>query len=479
MPTETQKSASLSLPTLTALVVGSMIGGGIFSVPQGIASRAGAIAGLIAWGICAIGMLALALIFQSLSVRKPQLNAGVFAYARAGFGEYIGFLSALGYWAAGCLGNVSFLVLYKSTMGAVVPAYGAGNTPVAILTSSLLLWGIHYLLLRGVKQAAVLNVVTTVAKVSGILVFVGITAWAFDFDIFRQNLRADPGMQLGDIPAQVARAMYVAVFIFLGIESANTYSRYARERRHVGIATITGFLLVLALVVAVSMFSFGVLPQAQLAELRNPSTALVLKAVVGGWGAYFISIALIVSLLGAFLSWTLVAAEVLFVASNEGSMPKFLGRQNRNDAPAAALWLTNGLVQVFLIVTLFAKSAYLLLLDMTSSMAIIPYLFVAAYGFRLAQTRETYGDDARARVQDLVVAGVAMLFSLYLLYVGGMKYLLLSTVIYGPGIVLFIVARRERNEQVFGRGERALCLALIIAAVVTVYGLVTGSLNLS
>src|SRR5207344_1771545 len=144
------------------------------SVPQGIASRAGAIAALIAWGICAIGMLALALIFQSLSVRKPELNAGVFAYARAGFGEYIGFLSALGYWAAGCLGNVSFLVLYKSTMGAIVPAYGAGNTPAAILTSSLLLWGIHYLLLRGVKQAAILNVVTTVAKVSGILVFVAI-----------------------------------------------------------------------------------------------------------------------------------------------------------------------------------------------------------------------------------------------------------------------------------------------------------------
>jgi len=363
-------------------------------------------------------------------------------------------------------------------MGAIVPAYGAGNTPAAIVTSSLLLWGIHYLLLRGVKQAAVLNVVTTVAKVSGILVFVGITAWAFDFDIFRQNLRADPGMQLGDIPAQVARAMYVAVFIFLGIESANTYSRYARERRHVGIATITGFLLVLALVVAVSMFSFGVLPQAQLAELRNPSTALVLKAVVGGWGAYFISIALIVSLLGAFLSWTLCAAEVLFVASNEGSMPKFLGRQNRNDAPAAALWLTNGLVQVFLIVTLFAKSAYLLLRDMTSSMAIIPYLFVAAYGFRLARTRETYGDDERARVQDLVVSGVAMLFSLYLVYVGGVRYLLLSTVIYGPGIALFIIARRERNEHVFESGERALCVALIIAAIVAVYGLATGAINI-
>src|SRR5262249_17489458 len=145
---------------------------------------------------------------------------------------------------------------------------------------------------------------------AGIAVFLVITAWAFDVEVFRRNLWGDPGLIPGSIRAQASSAMYVAVFVLLGVESASTYSRYARERSHVGIATITGFLLVLTLVVAVTMFSFGVLPQARLAELRNPSTALVLKAVVGTWGAYFISIALIVSLLGAFLSWTLVAAEV-------------------------------------------------------------------------------------------------------------------------------------------------------------------------
>jgi arginine:ornithine antiporter/lysine permease len=364
-------------------------------------------------------------------------------------------------------------------MGALVPAYGAGNTPAAVLTSSALLWLVHYLLLRGIRQAAFVNTITTIAKVAGIVVFVVITGWAFDYDVFRSNLWGDPALSTGDLGTQVKAAMYVAVFVFLGIESASTYSRYARERRHVGIATIGGFLLVLALVVAITAFSFGVLPQAELAELRNPSTAYVLSAVVGPWGAYFISIALIVSLLGAFLSWTLIAAEVLYVASQTGSMPKFLGYQNKNKAPSAALWLTNGLVQVFLIFTLFAESAYLLLLNMTSSMAIIPYLLVAGYAFRLARRGETYEQEGqRTRTRELVIASFALVFSLYLLYVGGMRYLLLSAVIYAPGMALYVIAKRERHEQVFRRGERGACLLLIVAAVVAVYGLATGSFSL-
>ena len=479
MQAEPGQSTTLSLPALIALVLGSMIGGGIFSIPQSIAVNTGALAALIAWLVCASGMFTLALIFQSLSVRKPDLHAGVFAYAKAGYGEYIGFLSALGYWAAACLGNVSFLVLHKSTMGALIPAYGAGNTPVAIVMSSALLWLIHYLLLRGVRQAAFVNTITTIAKVSGIVVFVVITGLAFDYEVFRSNLWGDPAISGRGLAPQVTAAMYVAVFVFLGIESASTYSRYARARRHVGIATISGFLIVLVLVVAITAFSFGVLPQAELAQLRNPSTAYVLSAVVGPWGAYFISIALIISLLGAFLSWTLIAAEVLYVASKTGSMPRFLSRENRNKAPAAALWLTNGLVQAFLVFTLFAKSAYLLLLNMTSSMAIIPYLLVAGYAFKLARTGETYAhDDRRARTRELLVAVLAVLFSLYLLYVGGMRYLLLSSLIYAPGIALYVIAKRERRERVFGPGEGAACLLVVVAAVVAVVGLITGAFSL-
>jgi arginine:ornithine antiporter/lysine permease len=143
------------------------------------------------------------------------------------------------------------------------------------------------------------------------------------------------------------------------------------------------------------------------------------------------------------------------------------------------LWLSNGLVQVLLIFTLFAKSAYLLLLNMTSSMAIIPYLLVAGYAFRLARSGDSYGQDTRRkRTRELLIAAVAVVFSLYLLYVGGMRYLLLSAIIYAPGMALYVIAKRERHEQVFRRGERGACLMLVVAAVVAIYGLATGSFSL-
>src|SRR5215472_3198697 len=109
----------MSLTQLTAMVVGSMVGAGIFSLPRTFASATGPFGAVIAWLIAGTGMYMLARVFQSLATRKPDLDAGVFAYAKAGFGNYPGFLSALGYWAGSCIGNVSYFVLIMSTFGLI------------------------------------------------------------------------------------------------------------------------------------------------------------------------------------------------------------------------------------------------------------------------------------------------------------------------------------------------------------------------
>src|SRR5262245_60742342 len=154
-------SQKFNLWTLTAMVVGSMVGAGIFSLPQTFGRVTGVLGSLIAWTISGVGMLMLSLVFQLLANRKPNLNAGVYAYAKEGFGNYWGFLSALGYWAGSCIGNVSYFILIKSTLGLFFPIFGEGNTIPAILISSAILWTIHFLILRGVKQAAVLNTIVT------------------------------------------------------------------------------------------------------------------------------------------------------------------------------------------------------------------------------------------------------------------------------------------------------------------------------
>src|SRR5215470_19998007 len=144
----TSTDKKISLPLLTAMVVGGMIGAGIFSLPRTFAIATGPFGALIAWLIAGTGMYMLARVFQFLGERKPEMNAGVHAYAKAGFGDYPGFLSAFGYWIGSCIGNVSYWVLIKATLGRFFPIFGDGNTVIAIAIASLGIWLFHFLILR-------------------------------------------------------------------------------------------------------------------------------------------------------------------------------------------------------------------------------------------------------------------------------------------------------------------------------------------
>src|SRR6185312_12242897 len=312
-PAAAPSTQKLSLFALTMMVVGGMVGAGIFSLPRTFAGATGPVGAVIAWLIAGTGMYMLARVFQSLAARKPDLDAGVFAYAKAGFGDYPGFLSAFGYWIGSCIGNVSYWVLIKSTLGAFFPVFGEGNTVVAIAVASIGIWLFHFMILRGTQQAAVINSIVTVAKIVPILVFILILFFAFKLDLFRFNLYG--GDLTGNVFEQVRATMLVTVFVFLGIEGASVYSRFARERADVGRATIFGFIIVTSLMVLVTLLPYAVLQRAEIAGMRQPSMAQVLEAVVGQWGAVFVSLGLLVSVLGAYLAWSLICAEVLFVAA--------------------------------------------------------------------------------------------------------------------------------------------------------------------
>ncbi|MCD2183804.1 basic amino acid/polyamine antiporter [Rhizobium sp. GN54] len=463
-----------SLWTLTAMVVGSMVGAGIFSLPQAFGRATGPFGALIAWTIAGIGMLMLALVFQTLSRRKPDLDAGIYAYAKAGFGNYPGFLSALGYWSAAVLGNVSYFILIKSTLGLFFPVFGDGNTVPAIVISSALLWFMHTLILRGIREAAALNTIVTFAKLIPILLFVVFVALGFRSDVFSTSFWGGEEVSLATVAGQVRATMLVTVFVFVGIEGASVYSRYARRRSDVGLATLMGFLGVLCLMVLVTLLSYGVLLRPDLAALRNPSMAGVLEAVVGPWGAVFVAVGLLISVAGAYISWVLLAAEILYSASKYETMPRFLSHENSRGVPSNALWLTNIIVQIFLILTLFTEYAFRLALELTSSMILIPYFLVAAYGAKLAFSGDTYGRDPAARRADLARAAIATIYTAGLVYAAGAQHLLLTTVIYGPGTILYLIARREQGKRAFTLPELALFILAVLGACAGIYMIVTG-----
>ena len=160
-------------------------------------------------------------------------------------------------------------------------------------------------------------------------------------------------------------------------------------------------------------------------------------------------------------------------------MPAVFARENANKVPSAALWATNIVVQLIVITTYWSRDAFALMLNLTSAMTLIPFLLVASYGLQLTRRRETYDVRPRERNRDLTIAAVATLYTILLLYAGGLKFILLSAVLYAPGTALYFWARREQCKPVFTNvWDWVIFILALIGAVVGIYWLATGYITI-
>lgn len=455
----------LGLSALTALVLSSMLGAGVFSLPQNMAAVASPSALLIGWAITGVGILFLAFAMLLLTRIRPDLDGGIFTYAREGFGELIGFCSAWGYWLCAVIANVSYLVIVFSALSFFTDTpelrlFGDGITWQSIVGASVLLWVVHFLVLRGVQTAAGINLVATLAKLLPLGAFVALAALAFQLDTFRLDFS---GVALG-VPVweQVKNTMLITLWVFIGVEGAVVVSARARHKRDVGRATLLAVLSALAVYLLVTLLSLGVVPRSELAEMRNPSMAGLMVRLMGSWGEIVIAAGLIVSVCGAYLSWTIMAAEVPYLAATHKAFPRLFARQNRNNAPSASLWLTNISVQASLVLIWLTGSDYGTLLTIASEMILVPYLLVGAFLLKIA-TRPLYQ----------AVGIGACIYGLWLLYASGPVHLLLSVVLYAPGLLVFLYARRtHQHDRSLKRRELALIGLLLVAAVPATWMLV-------
>ncbi|HDU5281487.1 TPA: amino acid permease [Klebsiella quasipneumoniae subsp. similipneumoniae] len=455
----------LGLSALTALVLSSMLGAGVFSLPQNMAAVASPSALLIGWAITGVGILFLAFAMLLLTRIRPDLDGGIFTYAREGFGELTGFCSAWGYWLCAVIANVSYLVIVFSALSFFTDTpelrlFGDGNTWQSIVGASVLLWVVHFLVLRGVQTAAGINLVATLAKLLPLGAFVALAALAFQLDTFRLDFS---GVALG-VPVweQVKNTMLITLWVFIGVEGAVVVSARARHKRDVGRATLLAVLSALAVYLLVTLLSLGVVPRSELAEMRNPSMAGLMVRLMGSWGEIVIAAGLIVSVCGAYLSWTIMAAEVPYLAATHKAFPRLFARQNRNNAPSASLWLTNISVQASLVLIWLTGSDYGTLLTIASEMILVPYLLVGAFLLKIA-----------TRPLHQAVGIGACIYGLWLLYASGPVHLLLSVVLYAPGLLVFLYARRtHQHDRSLKRRELALIGLLLVAAVPATWMLV-------
>ncbi len=490
--TTTPRANSVHIRTLIALIIGSTVGAGIFSLPQNVASVAGPGALLIGWGIAGVGMLSVALVFHILAVRKPHLDSGVYSYVRAGLGDYIGFTSAWGYWLGSVIAQVGYATLFFSTLGHYVPFFSTENRIISVISVSLLTWGIFIALTRGIKQAALMTTVTTVAKLLPIAAFILLVAFlGFSWDRFTADFWGQGG-SLGSVFDQVQGIMLFTVWVFIGVEGASVYSKQARSRNDVGRATVIGFLAVLVLLVSVSTLSYGVLSQEELAALPDNSMASVLEAVIGPWGAGLISLGLCLSVLGAYVSWQMLCAEPVVLMAADGLLPRRLAATNRAGAPWAAQLVSTMVIQLTVIIFFLNETAYVSMVQLATVLYLVPYLFSALYLVLLAvRGRGLAHPHAGTRFNDsgpkvgrrdnrrhLAVGLLALVYSLWLFYAADPMYVLFGALAVAPGLIPYVWTRRRAGERAFNTFEWCVAVLVLAAAAYAVWGLSTGTLAL-
>jgi arginine:ornithine antiporter/lysine permease len=239
----------------------------------------------------------------------------------------------------------------------------------------------------------------------------------------------------------------------------------------VGAATFLGLTVCTILYFLLSVLPFGMMAQKDLAGLANPSAAYVLEHFVGAWGAVFINVSLLFSVLFCWLAWTILVAELPFEGAKGGVFPKFLARENRHHAPAPSLWISSIVMQITMVVVLFAHDAWIFLISMAGVTVLPPYLFSTLYLVIYARDPKFKVHGSETRGLSLLTGVLASIYSAWLLYAAGWQYLFMSTILFALGLPVYWYAKRERepNKPAFTTGEIVASVILVLAAIAAIY----------
>lgn len=478
-----QNQGNLGIFRLVTTVITLIIGGGVFTLSgdQAAGGASGA-AILTAWSISGVGVLCLVMTFFALSRIKPQLKGGIYSYANAGFGDFLGFNSAWGYWISALLCTVSFSALLFSALSYFFPIFEGGTNLASVIGASCLIWFYVFLVSRGIKEVTGVNAVITISKI--VPIFVAIMAIVFlqkfDLGIFMANLSvgADPSLPFF---SQVSSAMMVTIWVFVGIEGAVAISGRAKNGRDVGKATIIAFCCVLSIYLMVSILSMGVMPLSELSQLENPALAGVMEAAVGQWGAILINGGVVLSLIGAMLGYTVLSSESPYEAAEQGVFIKAFAKTNKKGAPIVTLVVTNIIVEVFLILMLLSDGTYQFFYMLSAGMILLPYLLSAAYFAKLTFTEpEAFKGNVRGSLILWRIFGiVGVVYGVFLAGASGPVGLTLMSLLYAPGILMYIKGKKERNEPYLrSKVDKVVVAVILIAALASFILLVTGQVAL-
>lgn len=450
-PARPKLKRSLGLSMATALVIGNMVGSGVFGLPASLAST-GPIS-LLAWGFTGVGALLLALVFANLGRAYPQ-TGGPYAYARRAFGDFAGFWTAWGYWIAAWAGNAAIAVIFVSYGSVFWPSL-ATNNALAFAVGFSVIWLLTLVNIAGVRESGLVQLVTTVLKFVP-LVLIGVIGLFYmrsgNFTPFDPN-----HVSLVGHWHAISFAATLTLWAFLGLESATIPAEEVKDpERTLPRATMLGTGATTAMYVLATVAIMGVIPSATLAKSNAPfadaANSIFGSSILGMSPAKIVAAVAMISTFGALNGWILIQGRVPLAAAQDGLFPKqFAQVSGTRKTPVVGLVASSVLLTILLGMNYQASltDTFTKIIILATITTLVPYAFAAGAQLVL-MFREPERFSGRRLTVDATVAILAFLYSFWMIYGAGQEYIAQGFLLLMAGIPVYVFLKWRQSKDTPG-----------------------------
>lgn len=422
--------ASLGIVRVSALVIGNIIGAGIYFLPVSLAPFGGI--SLLGWVLTSLGSILLALVFARLARANPRAG-GPYAYTKNAFGGFLGFQSAWGYWAAAWMSNAALAVAAVSYMSVFWPAL-ATNRLFSCMMALGLIWLATLINAVGIKQTSSIQVLVTILKISP-LILVGIAGL---FAIDTNNFVPFNQSSQSDISAIHAVAN-LTLWAFIGLESATIPAQHVKNpSKTIPRATILGTVLCAVIYIIVTVSVLGLIPSAVLAKSSAP-LADAARILFGAWTANIVAAGAVLSAFGCLIGWVLLQAQMPLAAAHDGSFPSFFGKLSKRQVPLNGLILSSVLMSATMMMNYINSLAeqFTLLVNLSTFIILVPYALSMLADVRHQRKAKAY--------KAIIISGLAFAYASWLIIGAGFQSILFGTGFLVLGIPVYLFMKRKTD----------------------------------
>ncbi|MEP6947944.1 MAG: amino acid permease [Ginsengibacter sp.] len=432
MPEPSPQKNKLGLWTSTSLVVGNMVGSGVFLMPAALAAYGGI--SLFGWVFSAIGAFLLAKVFSNLSKLMPRADGGPYAYSREGLGDFAGFLVAWGYWISTLCTNAAITVALVSALSTFFPALAA-NPVLAVVTGLGAIWLLSWINTLGIVTSGKMQLITTILKIIPLL----LVAVGGLFFIRLQNFIPFNISGHSDFAAITTTAT-LTFFAFLGLECATIPSgSVANPEKTIPRATMLGTLTVTVVYILSTISVMGMIPAKDLQHSVTPFA----DAAVIIWGSsarYWISAGVAMAAFGALNGWILVQGQIPHAIAKDKLFPPVFGKENKKGVPTQGIVISSILVSVLMAMnyTKGLVEQFKILILLSTLTVLVPYLFSAA-AYIIIRVENKYLKPGGSWVPAIILASLAFLFSLWAVAGSGQEIVYWGFMLLMAGIPFYVL----------------------------------------